>query len=166
MDQWTFSPLSFPIRRPRAAALKMAAVPTVDINHIPYYRATRSRRADSRPGSPPLRAAASLCSSSRFLSREFLRACLRARCRFHLFLLVSRHPFISTTVRVHEARTRIAEPGIVPTSSEREISRWRERSRDRVESTQRLRPPRITMAVVVKRLDTSTEGEKIHDRDT
>lgn len=99
-------PLSFPIRRPRVAALKMAAKTTVDINHIPYYRATRSRRADSRPISSSLRRVVAL-----FLfpfSEPRVSARVSPRVAVSTCSCLSRYP-LSTLVRIHEARTRVAE---------------------------------------------------------
>lgn len=85
--------------------LKMAAEPTGDINHTPYYRATRSRRADSRPPLLPLRALRNergshrpgrqtrhLCCLSFFFPVTRYRFCARVPARsavFYLFPLVS-----------------------------------------------------------------------------
>lgn len=138
----------------------MAAEPTVDINHTPYYRATRSRRGDSWPASSsPRRVALFLFpfSEPRVSARVSPRVAA-STC----FLLVS------PSLIDDRARTRGSHANSRALFLRRqnvEISRWRERSRDRVESTQRLRPSRITMAEVVKRLDTSSEGERIHDCD-
>lgn len=82
-----------------------------DINHTPYYRATRSRRVDSQP-SFPLR-----CF---YLPLAFLFPFLHARvfvprCRFYLFLLVSSRPtpILRPPYRCHSAyngtRTRTAK---------------------------------------------------------
>lgn len=81
-----------------------------DINHTPYYRATRSRRVDSQP-SFPLR-----CF---YLPLAFLFPFLHARvfvprCRFYLFLLVSSRPtsILRPPYRCHAyngTRTRTAK---------------------------------------------------------
>lgn len=94
--------LSFPIRRPRRRRVENGREATSDINHTPYYRATRSRRADSQRATPfsPLRVAPLLPRSSCRFRAAFLRACLRARRvppRFHL----SRFPLSTQCARAH-----------------------------------------------------------------
>lgn len=99
-------PLFFPIRRPRDAALKMAAKSTVDINHIPYYRATRSRRTDSRPiSSSPRRIVALFLFP---FSKPRVSARVSPRVAVSTCSCLCRYP-LSTLVRIHEARMRIAK---------------------------------------------------------